>query len=101
MNSFEWIDARSVEDAVRWLGESDGASVVAKAGGIDLLDLMKEGLVRPTRVINLQTIPGLDEIRVDNKGSLQIGALATLSRIAATPAVIQQFSALADAINHA
>lgn len=82
MHPFEWIDARSVDDAIRLLSESSAKqSVVAKAGGMDLLDLMKEGIVRPARVVNLRTIAGLDEIRVGRNG-LHIGALATLSRIA-------------------
>ena len=48
MNSFEWIDATSVEQAVALLGRREPAApVVAKAGGIDLIDLMKEGIVAP------------------------------------------------------
>ena len=31
--------------------------IVAKAGGMDLLDLMKEGIVRPARIVNLQIDP--------------------------------------------
>jgi len=100
MNSFEWIDARTVDDAVHWLEAGDGA-VVAKAGGLDLLDLMKEGIVRPSRVINLRTIAGLDEIRSDEQGTLRLGALAPLARIASDPAVVRQFGALAAAIEHA
>ena len=37
--------------------------IVLKAGGIDLLDLMKEGLLRPGRVVNLRGMPGLDAHR--------------------------------------
>ena len=32
--------------------------VVMKAGGIDLLGLMKEGLLRPARMVNLRGVPG-------------------------------------------
>ena len=57
MHSFDWIDARSVEEAVELLSEDPaGRAVAAKAGGLDLLDLMKEGVVRPARVVNLLTI---------------------------------------------
>lgn len=97
MNGFEWIDARSVDEASKLLG--DGA--VAKAGGIDLLDLMKEGIVRPTRVINLRTIAGMDDIRIEADGTLRLGALATLARIADDAHVLAQFGALASAAVHA
>jgi xanthine dehydrogenase YagS FAD-binding subunit len=97
MNSFEWIDADSVEEASKLLAEG----AVAKAGGIDLLDLMKEGIVRPTRVVNLRTIGGLDEIRIEADGSLRLGALATLARIAGDAQVRARFGALASAAAHA
>ncbi len=43
--------------------------VVLKAGGIDLLDLMKEDLLRPSRVVNLRAVPGLDGIAEDERGA--------------------------------
>ena len=70
--------------------------VVLKAGGIDLLDLMKEGLLRPTRLINLRDIPGLDGITQSDAGT-RIGALTTLEQLAAHPAVRQRYTAVADA----
>lgn len=101
MNSFEWIDARTVDDAIHLLSEGEGRSVIAKAGGLDVLDLMKEGILAPSRVVNLRTIAGLDEIRVDEQGELRIGALATLARVASDADVVRQFSALTAAILHA
>ena len=67
MDSFEWVDATSVEHAVALLGSvsEPGGPIVAKAGGIDLVDLMKEGVVRPARVVNLRSIEGLDRIAFD------------------------------------
>ena len=45
MNKFAFVDCTTVDQA---LGQvSDGASF--KAGGIDLLDLMKDGIVQQTR----------------------------------------------------
>lgn len=47
MQSFEGVDAKSVEEAVALLCASESrAPVVAKAGGMDLLDLIKEGRSR-------------------------------------------------------
>ena len=69
MQSFEWVDAASVEQAAVLLAETtDRTPILAKAGGMDLLDLMKEGILAPARLVNLKTIPGLggtDELWYD------------------------------------
>jgi xanthine dehydrogenase YagS FAD-binding subunit len=101
MRTFEWIDATSVPQAARWLSESTPqAPVVAKAGGMDLLDLMKEGIVRPARVINLQTVPALRGLRCDAQG-LRLGALTTLAQIAQHAQIQSRYAALAAAAAHA
>ncbi|WP_224365553.1 FAD binding domain-containing protein [Hyalangium versicolor] len=102
MQSFEWVDAQSVEQAVSLLAEgNERKSVVAKAGGMDLLDLMKGGVVTPQRVVNLKTIPGMDGVRFDAKQGLELGALVTLARISRESEVRRRFVALADAAEHA
>jgi xanthine dehydrogenase YagS FAD-binding subunit len=102
MQSFEWVDAESVEQAVSLLGEGSArAPVVAKAGGMDLLDLMKGGVVTPRRVVNLKTIKGLDGVRFDAKQGMELGALVTLSRLSRESEVRRRFVALADAAEHA
>ncbi|HEX5753504.1 MAG TPA: FAD binding domain-containing protein [Archangium sp.] len=102
MQSFEWVDAESVEHAVSLLGEgSERQRVVAKAGGMDLLDLMKNGVMAPRRVVNIKTIKGLDGVRFDAKQGLELGALVTLARVSREPEVRKRFVALADAAEHA
>ena len=106
MDRFAWQSARSVAAAAslanRTVAEAmlaDSAappSVVLKAGGIDLLDLMKQGLLRPDRVVNLRDIPGLDAIVEDAAGT-RIGAMVTLEQLSADPASRQRRGALADA----
>ena len=87
MQTFEWVDAASVQHAARLLAaNTPDRPVVAKAGGIDLLDLMKEGLVRPVRVVNLKTIDGLGRIDVADDGTVSLGALVTLAQLEASPA---------------
>ena len=60
MKPFELVNASSLPSALGALVRAKGA--MAKAGGVDLLDLMKEGVSAPPRLINLRTISGLDKI---------------------------------------
>jgi xanthine dehydrogenase YagS FAD-binding subunit len=102
MQSFEWIDATSVDHAAALLAGGTAATpVVAKAGGMDLLDLMKEGIVRPARVVNLRSIPGLDRIEYTGENGLRLGALVTLARIEHDAAIGTAYPALAAAAAHA
>ncbi len=102
MQSFEWIDASSVEQAATLLaGGSAKAPVLAKAGGMDLLDLMKEGIVVPARLVNLKTIRELARYEVRPSGEVAIGALTTLAQIAAAPEIRGRYRALAEAAEHA
>ena len=98
MNRIEWTNATTVAEAVASLA---GGGVV-KAGGVDLADLMKEGLLSPPRLVNLRTVRGLDGIEEDREiGGLRLGPLVTLARLAAEPLVRRRFRALADAAGHA
>ena len=102
MRSFEWIDATSVQQAAALLEQSTPERpVLAKAGGLDLLDLMKEGIVAPARVINLQGIESLRGIRCSDALGLRLGALATLAQIAQHPQIRARYGALAEAAAHA
>ena len=78
-------------------GASDPETTIVKAGGIDLLDLMKEGLLAPARVTSLGGVAGLGAIEPQDGGGLRIGALVTLARLASDETVRKAYPALADA----
>jgi xanthine dehydrogenase YagS FAD-binding subunit len=89
---FEWQDARTIEDAIAAL---DDKSMV-KAGGIDVMDRLKEGLESPAKLVNIRTIQGLDQIREDGTG-LQIGPMVTLDQLDKNDIVRARYTALAEA----
>jgi xanthine dehydrogenase YagS FAD-binding subunit len=96
MNKFAFVDCKTVDQALSQLG--DGATI--KAGGIDLLDLMKDDIVSPQKLVNIRNISSLRGITATKDG-LHLGPLVTLSEIAAHPEIQQSYSALADAAGHA
>lgn len=85
MNRFAHANASSVEEAI---GVLDG-ECRPLAGGTDLLGLMRQGLIAPKRLVNLKTIPELDEICREGDG-WHVGATVSLARLAAHPAIGQQ-----------
>jgi xanthine dehydrogenase YagS FAD-binding subunit len=96
MNKFVFVDCKTVDEALGQIG--DGATI--KAGGIDLLDLMKDGIVSPAKLVNIRNIDSLRGITLSKDG-LHLGPLSTLSEIAAHPEIQRSYSALADAAGHA
>jgi xanthine dehydrogenase YagS FAD-binding subunit len=71
---------------------------VIKAGGIDLLDLLKEGLLAPGKVVNLRDVPDLDTVAEESDGRLRIGPMVTLAALAAHPILRGRYPALAGAL---
>ena len=99
MNRFEFARAGSAAEARSLLAEKPGSAL--KAGGIDLLDHLKEHLLEPPRLVDLKGVPGMKEIAVEADGSLRIGPLATLAQVAAHAGIQKTHKALADACGEA
>jgi xanthine dehydrogenase YagS FAD-binding subunit len=110
MNRFEYTQASSIEDAVKMMNstvpdtivkKSTSPRYVVKAGGTDLLDLIKEGIVQPDRLIDLHKIPGLDQLTYDSEKGLQIGPLVTIAQLEESEEVRLNYLALHEAAAHA
>jgi len=100
MNRFEYVSPRTFAEAVAVLAPKEGD--VAKAGGVDLLDLMKEGLLAPRRLVNLLGVAGDDLRSIGHRpgDSLRIGALVRIADLAKDPTVRDRFAALAESAAH-
>jgi xanthine dehydrogenase YagS FAD-binding subunit len=70
-----------------------------KAGGVDLLDRMKNGTDTPARLVNIRNIRELRGVQTTPEG-LTIGALTTLAEIADDPTIRAQYTILSDACGH-
>ena len=95
MIGFEYARATDVADAVRQMAAHPGARFVA--GGTNLLDLMKEDVERPTRLIDITRLP-LKDVAETPDGGLRIGALVPNSDLAWHPLVERRYPILASAI---
>jgi xanthine dehydrogenase YagS FAD-binding subunit len=94
MNRFDYVKPGDVAAA---LAANGGKTARFIAGGTNLLDLMKENVERPERLIDINALP-LKEIDETADGGLRIGALATNADTAYHPLVEQHFPLLAQAI---
>jgi xanthine dehydrogenase YagS FAD-binding subunit len=95
MNSFEYANPTTLQEALGLLGTKWGQADVL-AGGTDLLSLMKEHLHEPKRVVNIKNIKELEGISKTADG-LRIGALVTLDELARNAEVKVSFKSLAEA----
>lgn len=87
MKSFEYINAESVETAVEAL---ESGNRLLKAGGIDLLDEMKAGVVAPDGLVNLLTVKAHRDV-AESGDRIVYGALMTLAELAkAAPGALGQ-----------
>lgn len=103
MNRFSYYQATTIEDALKeanatvsetiQAGPKTGSSVL-KASGIDLLDLMKEGIAQPDKMVNIRNMESLSEISWDDKKGMRLGATVTLAAIAKNPEIKSHFFAL-------
>lgn len=92
MKAFTLVRAKTLSEAAR---EAAKPSSEIKAGGVDLLDRMKEGIDSPERVVSIAHLPGMDGIEAGPPA--KIGALATLARVSAHADLRRLYPALADA----
>ena len=91
---FEYRKAGSVADAIQLLSDHPDAKLLA--GGHSLIPLMRFRLARPAMLVDIGDIAALKGISVSGD-TVSIGALATHAEIAASPAVQQANSLLAEA----
>jgi xanthine dehydrogenase YagS FAD-binding subunit len=95
MNNFAYTRASDIGDAVRQMAADPAAKFIA--GGTNLIDLMKENVARPSRLIDITRLP-LNRIDDTQDGGLRIGALVPNSDLAYHPQLAARYPLLAGAI---
>jgi xanthine dehydrogenase YagS FAD-binding subunit len=95
MINFHYARATDVSDAVRQIAADNTAKFIA--GGTNLIDLMKQDVERPSRLIDISRLP-LRNIEQTAEGGLRIGALVPNSDLAWHPLIEQRYPLLGSAI---
>ncbi len=95
MINFQYARANDVADAVRRIAADPKAKFIA--GGTNLVDLMKEDVERPSRLIDITRLP-LKGVEETNDGGLRIGALVPNSDLAYHPLILERYPMLSSAL---
>lgn len=125
MNSFTWVDVSTAEQAVAQLAAARGGPALLKAGGVDVLDRLKEGLDSPARLVVLRRTPGSTLCEISEvaaaavpegavrllpagdagdapkaRDCVRLGALVTLAQIEGHALISRALPAVATAAGH-
>jgi xanthine dehydrogenase YagS FAD-binding subunit len=95
MNNFDYVRPGSVAEAIAAAAEPGAAYLAA---GTNLLDLMKAGVARPRRLVDVTRLPGLDRIEQLPDGGVRIGALVRNADLAHDPDFARGYPAVAEAL---
>ena len=95
MNHFDYVRPATIEDAVAAASEP-GATYLA--GGTNLLDLMKGGAIKPSRLVDITHLLALNRIERDEGGGARIGALVKNADLAYDDEFAHDFPAVAEAL---
>jgi xanthine dehydrogenase YagS FAD-binding subunit len=95
MKSFDYVRPATIVDAVAAASEPGAAYLAA---GTNLLDLMKGGITRPNRLVDITRLPGLDRIEILPDGGIRIGALVRNADLAHDPDFARSYPAIAEAL---
>jgi xanthine dehydrogenase YagS FAD-binding subunit len=95
MRPLSYARVDDVDAAVALVSADPGSAFLA--GGTTEVDLVRAGVEHPDRLVDINALP-LAEVEATADGGLRIGALARMSDVARTPAVVERFPAISEAL---
>ena len=98
MTPFEYRTPKNLKEVHANLKEF-GSDAKLVAGGTALIIMMKQRLVRPSCLISLRSVRGLNGIELQN-GGLRIGGLATHRQLETSPLIRRRLPMLAETYHH-
>lgn len=98
MPKFDYVRAKSMEEALRLLNTHETGKVKVYAGGTDIIPKVKARVVPvPDLLMDLKGVPDMDYIVPDDADGLRIGALASIYSVAHSPLVKEKVPILSQA----
>jgi carbon-monoxide dehydrogenase medium subunit len=95
MRRFDLATPRSLDECLKLLAARDGDTRLV-AGGTDLLPQLKNGLLKPTRVIDLSGVAELRALTADRGGAFRVGAAVTARQLERDAHVRSTYPSLAE-----
>ena len=95
MKTFDYVRPTTISGAIAAAAEPGAAYL---ASGTNLLDLMKGGIARPNRLVDVTRLPGLDRIERLPDGGIRIGALVRNADLAHDADFAKSYPAVAEAL---
>src|SRR5262249_42817701 len=96
--AFDYIAADSIEAAISALSGAGGNAKVL-AGGQSLMPMLNFRLIRPTLLIDINTVPGLAFVEATRE-AVRVGALTRHYTLETSPIVKTQLPILTEAMRH-
>ena len=93
---FEYIKAETSKDVFGWMKEK-GDDLKLFMGGTDLFVQMRDKGNGPGFLLDVKSLPGMQDISFDMKNGLMIGAAVTLNALSSHPNLLKYFSVLCQA----
>lgn len=96
MHPFTLSTAKDLDAAAAAHARDSGVMFIA--GGTDLMGLMKDHVVEPAHLLDINHLPGLNLIEPTSEGGLRIGALTRMSDVAIDMGVRQRAPMISEAL---
>jgi carbon-monoxide dehydrogenase medium subunit len=96
--AFDYIAAHSIEAAISALSAAGGNAKIL-AGGQSLIPMLNFRLIRPSLLIDINSVPGLAFIEATG-GAVRVGALTRHYTLETSPLVKMQLPILQEAMRH-
>jgi xanthine dehydrogenase YagS FAD-binding subunit len=95
MRPLSYARASTIEDAIATVSADPASAFLA--GGTTEIDLVRLGVARPDLLVDINELP-LSETEELPDGGIRIGSLARMSDVARTPALIERYPAVSEAL---
>jgi aerobic carbon-monoxide dehydrogenase medium subunit len=96
---FEYYAPTTIDEALSLLSEH-GYDAKTLAGGQSLIPMMNFRLVQPALLVDINNIPSLSGIHLDEEGDLHIGAMTRHAQVESDPLVAQVAPLVSETIPH-